>query len=63
MKITVNGREIEVKSYYSQIFTKRKDKHQANEYIVKSYIYTDKSLNEYEKEKIEDLITKRINEE
>ena len=43
--------------------TKYKDKDHKYEYIVKSYIFTDKPLNEYEKEKVEDEIKKRINEE
>lgn len=63
MNISVNKRDIKVKSYFSEIFTKHKDKHQKYEYIVKSHLFTDKPLNEYEKEKIEDVITMRINEE
>ena len=63
MNITVNERNIKVKSYYSEIFTKRKDKHQKYEYIVKSHLFADKPLNEYEKEKLEDEITIRINGE
>ena len=63
MNITVNRREIKVGSYYSEIFTKNKDKRQKYEYIVKSHIFSDKPLNEYEKEKVEDEITRRIREE
>lgn len=63
MNITVNGREVKVGSYYSEIFTKHRDKHQKYEYIVKSHIFSDKPLNEYEKEKVEDEIHKRIKEE
>ena len=63
MNITVNKREIKVKSDYSMLNTKYKDKDHKHEYIVKSYIFTDKPLNEYEKEKVEDEIKKRINEE
>ena len=46
MNITVNRREVKVGSYYSEIFTKHKDKHQKYEYIVKSHIFSDKPLNE-----------------
>ena len=61
MKCEINDIPIEVRSDCSYMQVRRKYKNHKNEYIVTSYIYTDKELNDYDKEKISDWITNRIN--
>lgn len=63
MKVTVNNNDLNIRSDFSFIQTRRKNKNHENEYIVTSYIYSDKPLLEYEKEKVSDWITARINKE
>ena len=63
MKVTVNNNDLKIRCDFSFIQTKRKNKNHENEYIVTSYIYSDKPLLEYEKEKVSQWITNRINKE
>lgn len=60
MKCIVNNKEINVKVDFSTIQTRRTNKNHENEYIVQTYIFTDKPLNDYEKEKISNWITQEI---
>ncbi len=60
MKCTVNNKDINVKCDFSFIQTRNKNKNHENEYIVSSIIFTDKKLNDYDKEKIADWITEGI---
>lgn len=60
MKCTINNNEIDVKCDFSFIQNRNKNKNHENEYLVQSIIFTDKKLNDYEKEKISDWITEEI---
>ena len=63
MEVIINNNPIKVKSDFSFLQVRRSNKNHTNEYIVNSYIFTDKPLNDYEKEKISDFITRRINKD
>lgn len=63
MKCTVNNNDLNIRCDFSFMKVRRTNKNHDNEYIVESYIYSDKPLLEYEKEKVSDWITARINKE
>lgn len=63
MKVTVNNNDLNIRCDFSFMQTRRKNKNHENEYIVTSYVYSDKPLLEYEKEKASEWITNRINKE
>lgn len=61
MEVIINNNPIKAKSDFSFMQVRRSNKNHKNEYIINSYIFTDKPLNEYEKKKISEWITRRIN--
>ncbi|MFR3182460.1 MAG: hypothetical protein ACLTPN_02445 [Clostridia bacterium] len=60
MKCTINNKNVNVKCDFSFIQNRKKNTNHENEYLVQSIIFTDKKLNDYDKEKIADWITEEI---